>query len=269
MTVVGSPPQPAAAPAAAAGRVPWLREVLLLGGLYLVFEALRDLVPTRASVADAHALAVLGLERRAHLDVEDALQSLVLPHRWLVDSANVFYASAYVVCTVAALVWAARRHQDRYVFWRNALVATTCLGLVGYYAFPTAPPRLLAQAVSGAGFGIVDTLKALPGPWSVQAPIVSTLGNPYAAMPSLHCAWAVWVALVVTALSRRPLLRLLVWLYPVVTIAVVLVTGNHFVLDVLAGIVVAIAALVSPVARVLRTITRRRTPTVVPAVDTP
>jgi membrane-associated phospholipid phosphatase len=92
-----------------------------------------------------------------------------------------------------------------------------------------APPRLSVP-------GIVDTLKVndILSAGSPTGP--ASLANQYAAMPSLHVAWAVWVALALVAVSPGVRLRGLAWAYPVVTTLVVLGTGNHFLLDAVAGL---------------------------------
>ncbi|HEY7325613.1 MAG TPA: phosphatase PAP2 family protein [Streptosporangiaceae bacterium] len=106
---------------------------------------------------------------------------------------------------------------------RNALIAITAAGLVAFWCYPAAPPRLLP------GYhDIVAT--TLPAFSSVVEPNGSAV---YASLPSLHVAWGMWAAIAGAALARRPLLRALLWLYPVATIADILATANHYVLDVL------------------------------------
>jgi PAP2 superfamily len=106
---------------------------------------------------------------------------------------------------------------------RNALIAITAGGLVAFWCYPVAPPRLLP------GYhDIVAT--TLPAFSSVVEPNGSAV---YASLPSLHVAWGMWAAIAGAALVRRPLLRALLWLYPAATIADILATANHYVLDVL------------------------------------
>lgn len=220
----------------------WWRELLLVLALYLVYEAVRDTVTSTASRAYADALRVLSAERAMGLAVELPVQQWTLERPWVVEAADAFYASVYAVSTVAVLVWAFRTAAPaRYLFWRNALAATTGLALVGFWLFPVAPPRLLDETGHGAPSGFVDTLVAFPGPWTPHSTLVSELSNPYAAMPSLHTAWALWVACVVAALTSRRWLRAAVWAVPVLTGLVVVVTANHYVLDVVGGAVVLLA----------------------------
>ncbi|QKG24418.1 hypothetical protein ACTIVE_6065 [Actinomadura verrucosospora] len=118
---------------------------------------------------------------------------------------------------------------------RNALVLTNLAGLVVFFVLPVMPPRLLPDAgfidsVALAGFGTVHS------PGGVEA-------DQFAAMPSLHMGWAVWVAVVIMALIPRHRVRWLAMLHPIVTAIVVVVTANHYVLDVIAGVAVSGAAL--------------------------
>jgi hypothetical protein len=207
--------------------------------VYVGYEAIRDLTHPTGGHALANARGVLALESWARINVELTVQHLVLPHLWLVDVANAYYGTVYAVSTLLALIWAYRSAPRRYRVWRNALAFTTLLGLVGFYVFPLAPPRLLDALSGGHGFGYVDTLASVPGPWSSSSPLLSGVSNQFAAMPSLHCAWAVWVACVVCALHPRLWVRRGIWLLPAATVFVVIVTGNHFVLDVIAGAFVA------------------------------
>jgi hypothetical protein len=120
----------------------------------------------------------------------------------------------------ALLIW---RRPPSLRLHRNALIAVTALGLLAFWWYPVAPPRLLP--------GYHDIVaSALPAFSAVVEPNGSAV---YASLPSLHVAWALWAAIAGTALVRRPALRALLWLYPAATIVDVLATANHYLLDVL------------------------------------
>lgn len=120
----------------------------------------------------------------------------------------------------ALLIW---RRPPTLRLHRNALIAITAAGLVAFWCYPVAPPRLLP------GYhDIVAT--TVPAFSSVVEPNGSAV---YASLPSLHVAWGMWAAIAGAALVRRPLLRALLWLYPAATIADILATANHYVLDIL------------------------------------
>ena len=101
------------------------------------------------------------------------------------------------------------------------------LGLVGYFVMPTAPPRML-------GVGFVDTHRD---------GLVQFLGNPYAAMPSLHAGDALIVGLVLASLCRSRIWRAVCLAWPAWVWFCVMATGNHFWLDCVAGTAVALVAM--------------------------
>jgi PAP2 superfamily len=108
------------------------------------------------------------------------------------------------------------------------------LSLVGFLAYPAAPPRL-------AGIGIAGTVSH--GPIDLNHGFVSSLYNPYAAVPSMHIGYALVVAVTLLRHGGRSLVRVLAALYPPFVLLVIVATGNHFFLDAAAGaITVALAA---------------------------
>jgi membrane-associated phospholipid phosphatase len=120
------------------------------------------------------------------------------------------------------------------------------------WLFPVAPPRLLP-----AHFGIVDMLRAPDGSGRLESTLITTAGDRYGSMPSVHVAWAVWCALALWPVVRPRILRALVVAYPLMTLLVVVVTGNHYFLDTIAGAGLAVAAWVA-VTRIGTWLTVRR-----------
>ena len=151
-------------------------------------------------------------------------------HHWLALMAGLYYGILHFAVTPAILVWVRFRRRSVYEPLRNILVVSSVLALVVYWVWPLAPPRLAVP-------GIVDTLKVnnILSAGSPTGP--ASLANQYAAMPSLHVAWAVWVALALLAAWPVSRWRVAAWAYPVVTTLVVLGTGNHFLMDAVAGLV--------------------------------
>jgi hypothetical protein len=193
-------------------------------------------------------LDVIDLERNLRLFFEQPLQSwyLDLPAHGFIQFWNVFYGSAHFVVTGGALALLFFRDPERYPRWRNTLAFTTLLALVGFAAFSLMPPRLLDKPVEKYGpppsmvsehFGFVDTLEEYPTFWSFDSGGLKTLSNQYAAMPSLHTAWAVWSMLVLWPLVRPRWLRVLIVLDPLATFFCIVVTANHYWLDALMGVV--------------------------------
>ncbi|MEM9038761.1 MAG: phosphatase PAP2 family protein [Actinomycetota bacterium] len=95
------------------------------------------------------------------------------------------------------------------------------------------------------GFGFVDTIKVYGGPWAFDSEAVASISNQYAAMPSMHIGWSTWSALAVWPLLRKRWLKALVLLYPAATLFCIVVTGNHYWIDGLGGLLAfAIGAVV-------------------------
>ena len=222
----------------ARGRPHPLGELVVVLILVKVYDQVRALEQTRAGPALRHALDVLSVERRLHLDAELTATRWLAAHPTLSTAASWWYQLAHLTVTLGVLAWCWWSRPDAYRRLRTALVLTNVAGLLVFAAYPVMPPRLLpggryADAVA-AGFG------------QAHGPVAA---DQYAAMPSLHLAWATWSAVVAMTLipGRR---RLLCLLYPAVTGSVVVLTGNHYVLDVVAGVAVAGLALVAARAQI-------------------
>ncbi|MGH9181661.1 MAG: phosphatase PAP2 family protein [Acidimicrobiales bacterium] len=223
-------------PPAGAGDLRWWHEVALVAVFYAVYSFIRN-TQGSASVSEAHALrnalSIVRIEEALGLYRERALQGAFLGWRAFIEFWNFFYGSFHFVVTVFALVWLFRRFPDRYRRWRNTLAATTALALIGFAAFPLMPPRLMPSP-----YGFVDTLRAYGSPWSFESGPVSKVSNQFAAMPSLHMAWAVWSTLALLPALRRTLSKVIAAVYPFLTLFAIVVTANHFFLDALGGLAV-------------------------------
>ena len=137
-----------------------------------------------------------------------------------------YWNSEFTVVGLAVLFVYVRRH-DAFIGFRNAILLANVIGLVGYVFMPTAPPRLL-------GVGFVD---------QHRDGLVSLAANPYAAMPSLHAADALIVGVVLVTVSRRGWVKAFWAVWPIWVWFAVMATGNHFWLDCIAGIGVALLAM--------------------------
>lgn len=215
-----------------------VREFALVAVLFLAYKAGRFLVDGHVTEAMNNAGAIWHFERVLHLPNEAGLQTSLLSHGWWVQAANSFYAYVHFPATAVALIWMYVKKPETYLWMRRTLATLTAFALVIHAVFPLAPPRMLPWA------GIVDTGR-LFGPSVYGSPDTDTLSNQYAAMPSLHVGWAVVVALALmttTAGWKRWL-----WIaHPVLTLIVVVVTGNHYWVDAIAvlGLIVIVGALV-------------------------
>lgn len=204
----------------------------LLGGLY----ALTGLYGRHeASTAIANGSSVIHVERELGIGWEHTLQGWALQHDAVRQFANRTYMLSQFTITNCFLIWAYLRRYGAYLRIRNALVVANAFALIGALAFPLAPPRLIP------GSGIVDTLGS--GPATFHSTLVDALNNPYAAFPSLHASYALVLGVAGVALTRRPWLRAIWIIYPALVVFSVVATGNHFLIDVLAG---AVAVLATP-----------------------
>jgi hypothetical protein len=209
------------------------RELVLIAVFLAVYEEIRDHIVQAGGAAASHALSVVSAERVLGIFHERAVQALFTGSDTVTDAFNVYYGGTHFLVPAAALAWLLLRHPGRYARARTALAATTAVAFACFWLFPVAPPRLLPGS-----FGIVDTMRAT-GSGHVETTLISTAGDQYASMPSLHVAWAIWCALALYPVVRHRALRVLVAAYPVMTTLVVVATGNHFFLDAAAGTLLA------------------------------
>jgi hypothetical protein len=198
--------------------------------LYGLYELARGLVGPDTAQADAHAHRLVALERSLHLFVESNVQRTVQTLPGLTSLLGVAYLTLHLAVTAAVLLWLHRRQPEGFPFVRTALLLASGLALVGFLLYPTAPPRL-------AGVGIVDTVSG--GRVDLNRGLVSSLYNPYAALPSTHVGYALIVAAGLLRHGRRLHVRTLGALYPPFVLLVIVATGNHFFLDAAAGALVA------------------------------
>ncbi len=215
------------------------REIALIAVFYVAYTLVRLLIPHDETAAYAHAGQVLRLERALGIDTELSLNRGLMDLPWLARLANVFYATAHFVVTLAVLVWLYRRRPAHFARLRTSLVVATAVALIGFWVYPLAPPRFLGTS------GFVDPVTALHTFGLYSSPEAGSLTNQFAAMPSMHAGWALWCASAVITMVRRPIVRAIAALYPIVTILVIFSTANHYVLDAVAGIAIMTTALVA------------------------
>jgi hypothetical protein len=226
-------------------------EALVIAWLCWVYDAINNLAPVRLHAALAHGWGVLHLERSLGVDPELALNRWLTHHHTLGLMLSDYYDNAHFIVTLGLLGWLWYRRADIYRPLRNTLVMINVIGFAVFWLYPTAPPRLLP----GSGFNdVVASTNALGG-WHTGP--LATVANQFAALPSLHMAWAVWCSLVMWSMSKRLWVRCLAIIYPCVTCLAVLATGNHYLFDVLAG--VATTGLAVVLVRALEAAWRSRT----------
>ncbi len=206
-------------------------------GFVFAYQVARG-VANRGGVWEAivNARAVMDTERALHLFIERDVQSVVLHVGGpLLAAVNWTYWLAQFVVVGLALLWIYLFRNASFVRVRNWILATNVLALVAYVLIPTAPPRLFVDE------GFVDTLAGWGGVNHGSA-LVELAANPYAAMPSLHAANALIVGFALATLVRNRWLKLVWTLWPSWVWFAVVASGNHFWLDVAAGVAVALLA---------------------------
>jgi membrane-associated phospholipid phosphatase len=204
-------------------------QLLLFAGVYLLYLIGRWVTGGDMDAALEHARWVIDFEGRLGVEreVQDALDSPA--SIWLLSNV---YLAAQLAVLPASLVFLYRAAPAIYVRLRDTVLATWLLALPVYALFPTAPPRL-------AGIGMKDTV-------SEQAGVALTghstvFYNPIAAVPSLHCGFAFAIGIALYSALRNPIARTLALAWgPLVSLSVV-ATGNHYVFDIAAGVLVALA----------------------------
>jgi hypothetical protein len=222
--------------AAVQARPRWWVELLTIAWLAWVYDAINNLAPIRHGVAIGHALGILDLQRTLHLTPEVTLNRWLAGHHTLGSVLSDYYDNAHFIVTLGLLGWLWWKRADIYRPWRTALVLMNVLGLAVFWLYPVAPPRMLA--------GFSDVVADTGAFGSFHTGSLAHAANQYAAMPSLHMAWAAWCGLVLWQLSSKLWVKIAAVLYPCMTCLAVLATGNHFVLDVFAGLATAALAVV-------------------------
>ena len=208
------------------------REALLCYAFYYAYTRVRGRSRGTALESLRNARRLINWERTLYAYHEHTFQQLVLRSDQMVIALNYFYGTAHFLVTPGIAIALAWRHPASYRVWRNMLAWTTGIALIGYYLFPLMPPRLVP------GLGFTDTMVTHPNAWKLTPIPIWNVGNPYAAMPSLHVAWSLWVCFALIAHVRRPAVRCIAYAYPVLTVIALVGTGNHFVLDAVGGALV-------------------------------
>ncbi len=211
-------------------------EVAVVAAGALIYFLVRGAVVDRAAEAVARAQGLMEIERALGLFWEPALHEWALSSRFLTELMNGFYFWLHMPLIVVAAVTLFWRRRPLYVFTRNAFLVSALAALAMYYALPLAPPRFFPE------LGFVDTLALYGGGY--QAEEAGPFVNSYAALPSLHFGWALLIGLAVWRARPRgragaALAGGVALLLPSLQFFAVVMTANHFVLDVAAGAALA------------------------------
>jgi hypothetical protein len=229
-----------------------LRELLLVVLAAAAYGGVRAVTEGSTATAIENGRTLLRVERSLGIAWEESLQSLVLPHAWLVTLANWVYIFGHWPVIVVSAIWLYRRHRPVYRRLRNAMFLSGGIGFVFFALLPMAPPRMTN--------GFVDTVAERSTAYrGLQPP---SLTNQVAAMPSLHFGWNLLVGIVLVTVAAPVAVRALGAVLPVAMALSVVATANHYVLDVAAGGTLVLLSLAAVVA-----VERRRVPTLREARD--
>ncbi len=221
--------------------------------LLVVYDQVAGLAKVRAEAAFAHGRDLLAM---SPWGVEKAADLWLAGVSWLHAPAAYYYDLAHIDVTVAVFLACFAFRAPVYRRARTALVLVNLMGLAVFLLYPVAPPRLLP----GAGFVDIVAGSGTFGAWEAGG-AVADRANEFGSMPSLHAAWAIWVALTVMSMTTHRSLRVLAWAHVAMTFVVVVVTGNHYLIDLAAGaLVVAAAWALAPLVAVRRASSLAREP---------
>jgi membrane-associated phospholipid phosphatase len=209
-----------------------LRQIIVFCGAYYAYRYARGAVDSRAADAFANSRDLIDIERATHTFFEPAIQEWATSAGWIIDLASWMYVNSHFTITVVALAFIYLFRNDSFYWVRNMFSIAMAVAIVGYILYPAAPPRFFPE------WGFIDSVAEFTGVPATDV-TVNALFNPFAAVPSMHVAFALMLGLPLARLVKPRWLKG-VWLaYPVIVTFVVIVTGNHFWLDALLGALVA------------------------------
>jgi hypothetical protein len=215
----------------------WWVEILAILAFYAVYSAIRNANGSHPAHAFQDAQDIIRFEHHLGIFHEATIQRWALHFKPLIITANYMYGSLHFIVTIWVAVWLFRSYSDDYPRYRNTLAITTFLALIGFTLFPLMPPRLLLHD-AGLHLGFVDTLQRYPTFWSFDSGPAARVSNQYAAMPSVHIAWSTWCALALVPRMKTVPRKVLAASYPVITLIVIVITANHYIIDAAGGLAI-------------------------------
>jgi hypothetical protein len=209
-------------------------EIAAAVALYAVYEVVRGFGGEDWARAQLNTDAIVALERQLGVYWEHGIQAAALAIPGFGSLLGFLYLALHLVGTTAFLVWVYRSRRAAFALVRTTMVLSTAIALVGYIAFPAAPPRL-------ADLGFSDAVSAHTG-LDLSSDLLGALYNPIAAVPSLHFGYALIVGAGLFALAGNRWLRAAGAAYPLAMLYIIVATGNHFLFDAVAGGAVVVVA---------------------------
>jgi hypothetical protein len=216
-----------------------LRQIGLFALAFAFYDLVRGLVDNAGGYKPfGDAMRIIDLERTLHVFVEPSIQSWATGQHWLMDAADWTYLNGHFLVTFGALAYIYLRRNSHFYFVRNMFLIAMAIALVGYWLYPTAPPRLFRE------FGFTDSVSQflLGGTASTDDGPAKAFINIYAAVPSMHVCFAAMIGLSMARMAARRVAQVAWCLYPVFVTFVVVATANHYLTDVFLGALTAGAA---------------------------
>ena len=212
-------------------KVRFLQEILIVGVGYLVYSQVRGLAADRVVDAFGNAYRIVELEQNLGIFEELALQALILPHDALVHAFNLIYFYGLFPFLLPTAIWLYWKRPSVYILARNAFLLSGAIAVVFYIVLPTAPPRFI-------GMGHIDTVVAFGTSFT---PTYSSIPgvNHFAALPSMHVGWNFLTAMALYLALSGFRWRAVVLTIPAIMFTATVVTGNHYFLDGVLGMIVA------------------------------
>jgi len=205
-----------------------IRQLALFAAAYYGYRVVRGAVYGRAGTAFENARNLIDAERALHVFVEPTVQAWASGSHLVVDVASWIYINCQTTITLSALIWLYLFRNESFYFVRNMMVVGMVLALIGYIVLPTAPPRFFPE------LGFVDSVAQFTGVRS-DSVAIDALFNPYAAVPSMHVAFALMIGWPLARLVRWNVLRVFWGAYPFLVTFVIVITANHFLADAFLG----------------------------------
>ncbi|WP_443042668.1 bifunctional glycosyltransferase 87/phosphatase PAP2 family protein [Streptomyces sp. NBC_00344] len=211
-----------------------LLELLAIRVGYSVYSHIRAAATGGRATAESHGRTVVSIEQTLHIDIEHWANHAVAKIQWLDSFLSFYYETFHFIVPLAILGALYVRRPADYRWARTSLSFATLLGLVGFFFFPLAPPRLMP------GLGFIDTVHGVQDLAHPDYGAMTAMTNQYAAMPSLHFGWALWCGVVVALLVPKRTLKVIAMLHPLLTVSAIVATANHWVLDAIGGATVVV-----------------------------
>ena len=200
------------------------------GLLWLGYSTVRRITADSTKIAAENAVNLVKFQDWMGFPNEATLQSWFIDSEVLIKVANTFYFVMHFPSMILFLLWVMFRKIEWMPQVRASLCLATFSGLIIHLLFPLMPPRLMGS------YGFIDTAKVFgPDPYALG---IAKAANEFAAMPSLHVGWALLIALAAIRILKTPA-RWLMLLHPILTTVVVVITANHFWLDIIVGAILA------------------------------